>query len=335
MATYKESGVDIDLGDKCSRIAYQAAMNTFKGRKGMIGEPMADVGGFSGLLDMGDFYLVMNDDGVGTKIQVAEMIGKYDTMGYDLVAMVADDAVCMGAETISITNTLDVNKADEVKIGGLMAGLEKACLEHKIVVPGGEIAEMGDHLKGYTWNATAVGILEKHKIIDGKSVQSGDHLIALHSAGFRANGLSLVRHILKNKFGENWGHEKYDDTRTWGEVVLIPSIIYSSMILELHGRYKEEKKAEIKGIAHITGGGIHDNLERVLKKTGAKADLNNLPKPHEQMLRLMEIGNVPENEAYRTWNMGVGMIVISNDVDKVQAAAEKHGIKSSVVGKIV
>ena len=109
MATYEESGVNIDLGDKCSAIAYAAAKRTFPGRKGMIGEPLINEGGFSGALDMGDYYLVQNDDGVGTKIAVAEMMGKYDTMGYDLVAMVADDAVCLGAETISITNTLGFN----------------------------------------------------------------------------------------------------------------------------------------------------------------------------------------------------------------------------------
>jgi len=109
MATYEESGVNIKMGDKCSGIAYQAAKRTFPGRLGMVGEPLIDEGGFSGALDMGDYYLVQNDDGVGSKIQIAEMIGKYDTLGYDLIAMVSDDAVCVGAETISVTNTLDVN----------------------------------------------------------------------------------------------------------------------------------------------------------------------------------------------------------------------------------
>ncbi|NIA01921.1 MAG: phosphoribosylformylglycinamidine cyclo-ligase, partial [Nitrospirae bacterium] len=185
MATYEEAGVNIDIGGKCSTIAYSAAKKTFAGRKGMIGEPLVDEGGFSGALDMGDYYLVQNDDGVGTKIKVAEMIGKYDTMAYDLIAMVADDAVCVGAETISITNTLDVNKIDETKVSGLMAGLEKAALEHKIVIPGGEIAELGDALNGYVWNATAVGIVEKGKMITGENISAGDKIIGLRSAGFR------------------------------------------------------------------------------------------------------------------------------------------------------
>ena len=199
MATYKDSGVDIDLGDKCSALAYQAAKNTFPGRKGMIGEPLIDEGGFSGALDMGDYYLVQNDDGVGTKIRIAEKIDKYDTLGYDLIAMVADDAACIGAETMSITNTLDVDKLDEQKVAGLMKGLEKAALEHKIVVPGGEIAELGNSVNGYIWNSTAIGIVEKNKLITGQNIQEGDKIIGLRSAGLRSNGFSLIRYILKEK----------------------------------------------------------------------------------------------------------------------------------------
>ncbi len=334
MATYEEAGVNIDLGDKCSAIAYSAAKKTFAGRKGMIGEPLTDEGGFSGALDMGDYYLVQNDDGVGTKIAVAEAIGKYDTMAYDLIAMVADDAICMGAETISITNTLDVNKIDEEKVSGLMGGLEKAALEHKIVVPGGEIAELGDALNGYVWNATAVGIVEKNKMITGENISAGDKIIGLRSAGFRSNGFSLVRYILKEKFGDDWCHEKYDDTMNWGEAVLTPSVIYSSAVLEMHGRYKEPSKVDLKGVVHVTGGGLQANTDRILKKTGLKANFTDLPEPHEPMKKLMELGNVSEDEARKTWNMGVGMILISPDVEDILGICKKHGIEASVIGEI-
>ena len=332
MATYEESGVNIERGDKCSKIAYQAAKDTFPGRKGMIGEPSIDEGGFSGVLDMGEFYLLQNDDGVGTKIKIAEKIGKYDTLGYDLIAMVADDAVCMGAETISVTNTLDVNEVDENKIQPLMDGLKKAALEHKIVIPGGEIAELGDMVNGYIWNATAVAVVEKNKLIRGEKIQSGDKIIGLKSDGFRSNGFSLVRYILKEKFGENWASEKYDGEKTWGELTLTPSKIYSSAILDMHGRYKEAAKVDLKGVVHVTGGGIHGNLERILK--GRKADLNNLPEPHEMMKKLMEIGNVSEEEAYKTWNMGVGMILISNDLEQIEEICGNHSIEIQVIGEI-
>jgi phosphoribosylformylglycinamidine cyclo-ligase len=334
MATYKEAGVDITLGDKCSEIAYNAAKNTFKGRKGMIGEPLVDEGGFSGALDMGDYYLVQNDDGVGSKMAVAEGISKYDTLGYDLVAMVADDAACIGAETISISNTIDVDKVDEKKIGAMMQGLEKAALEHKIVIPGGEIAELKSMVNGYIWNATAVGILEKSKLITGEKVQVGDKIIGLRSAGIRSNGFSLVRYILKENFGEDWYHAKYDDSKNWGEAVLTPSKIYSSAIMEMHGRYKQEGKVELKGVVHVTGGGIPGNIKRVLKKSKLGANINNLPKPHDVMIKLMELGKVEKEEAYRTWNMGVGMILISNDTEKIKEICLSHGIDSQIIGEV-
>lgn len=334
MTTYKDSGVDIELGDNCSAIAYQAATNTFMGRKGMIGEPVLDKGGFAGSLDMGDYYLVQNDDGVGTKMEIAERINKYDSLGFDLIAMVADDAVCIGAETISVTNTLDVNVLDVEKVKSLMGGLETAALEQKIVIPGGEIGELGGVLNGYVWNATAVGIVEKDKLITGENMKEGDKLIGLRSAGFRSNGLSLVRHILKNSFGEQWAFEKYDNEMTWGQVTLTPSIIYSSAILEMHGRYKEKAKVELKGIAHITGGGIPGNIVRILKKRGFGAKLDKLPRPHEMMLKLMELGKVSAEEAYKTWNMGVGMILVSNDFDQIKEICDKRGIVAEIIGEL-
>lgn len=325
----------MDMGDKCSEIAYKAAKGTFPGRKGMIGEPVLEEGGFTGTLDMGDYYLVQNDDGIGTKMVVAEMMGKYDTVGYDLLCMVVDDAVCVGAEPISVSNTFDVDKVDDKKIAALMEGLQKAALEHKVVIPGGEIAELGDLVKGYVWNATCVGIVEKNKVINGANIKVGDKIIGLRSRGFRSNGLSLVRHILKTKFGENWVNEKFDDQRTWGEAVLTHSKIFCSAIMEMHGRFKEKPKVELKGVCHVTGGGIPGNLPRILKKSGLGADLTNLPEPHDFMLKLMEIGNVSRKEAYETWNMGVGMILVSNDLEKIAEICEKHEIEMQVIGEIV
>lgn len=335
MATYEEAGVNIDLGDQCSKIAYSAALNTFKSRAGMIAEPVKDEGGFTGMLDMGEFYLVQNDDGVGTKIQIAEAIGKYDGLGYDLLAMVLDDAICVGAEPVSVTNTLDVDRVDPEKISALMSGLEKAAIEHKIVIPGGEIAELGKAVNGYLWNATVVGVLGKDKVITGDKIQPGDQIIALKSAGFRSNGFSLVRHILNTELGADWAQQKYDDQRTWGEVTLTPSKIYSSAVMEMHGRYGQPSVVDLKGVVHVTGGGIQGNLDRLMKKTPYKAQLNNLPQPHEPMLRLMEMGNVSEEEAYKTWNMGVGMILISNYVDKIREICELQGIESMLIGEVV
>jgi phosphoribosylformylglycinamidine cyclo-ligase len=343
MATYAQAGVDIEEGDKASKIAYDHAKATFASRKGMIGEPLQDDGGFTGALDMGDFLLVQNDDGVGTKMEVAERLGKFDTLGYDLLAMVADDAACVGAETISISNTLDTDKIDPATIDELLKGLGKACIENKVVIPGGELAEVGNSVNGNVWNATAVGVLQKDKRITGADLAKGDILIGLASAGFRSNGFSLVRHILKESFGDNWHEAPYEGDpesphqgKSWGEVVLTPSIIYNNLIMALHGRYKQPAQVTLKGVVHVTGGGIQGNLDRLIKKTGLKADLNNLPAPHEPMLKLMELGIVSQEEAYKTWNMGVGMILVISpeEQEKTLEICANEGYEAQVIGQL-
>lgn len=334
MATYKDSGVDIEKGDECSRIAYQAAKETFFSRKGMIGEPVIIEGGFSGALDFGDFYLVQNDDGVGTKIAVAGLAGKYDTLGYDLVGMVADDAVCVGAEVISISNTIDVEKVEKDVISELMEGLKKACRDQKIVIPGGEIAELGTMVNGYIWNATAVGIVEKSKFITGDNIKAGDKLIGLRSNVFRSNGFTLVRHILNGHYGENWHKEPFNEKNTWGEIVLEPTKIYHNAVLEMIGRYGETGKVDIKAIAHITGGGLPGNISRIVNHKNLGAKLHDLPEPHEAVKRVKEIGKVSDEEAFKTWNMGVGMVLVSDDFDEIKRICANHGIQANIIGEI-
>jgi len=334
MATYKDSGVDVELGDRCSKAAYAAAKATFSGRDGMIGRPVVDDGGFAGMLDMGSFYLVQNDDGVGTKIEVAEKMRKFDTLGYDLIAMVADDAICLGAETISVTNTLDTPALDEEMIEGLMKGLKEAALEQKIVVPGGELAELSDALNGSVWNATAVGVVNKDRVIGGADISEGDAIIGLKSDGIRSNGLSLARMILKKEFGDDWVKEEFSEGQTWGEVILIPSKIYSRAVLGVIGDFENPKEHGIKGIVHNTGGGIQGNLPRLLKGRGAKLD--NLIEPHEFMNVLMALGNVERDEAYKTWNMGIGMMMVvgSEALAQTLEALAAEGIEAQKIGEV-
>lgn len=324
--------MDISLGDKCSAMAYAAAKATFASRKGMIGKPAVLEGGFAGALDFGPFYLVLNCDGVGTKIRVAEETGKFDTLGYDLLAMVADDAVCLGAETVAITNTIDTNRLAAKTVEGLMKGLKKACIEQKVVIPGGEIAELSDTMNGNSWNATALGIVEKKKYITGKNVKPGDKIIGLRSRGFRSNGFTLIRHVLKKGLGADWAKKRLSGRQSWGEAVLTPSLIYSGALLELIGRYGKKKTCNIKALAHVTGGGLPGNIVRVLNGHGAKID--NIWEPHKMMLDLQKMGKVTDKEAYRTWNMGTGMILISNEFSKIEKTMAKHGIKAKVIGEV-
>ncbi len=334
MISYKKAGVDLKTGDEASKIAYKFAKSTFASRKGMIGTPVILDGSFTGMMDMGDYYIVQGDDGVGTKIEVAECINKYDTLGFDLLAMVADDAICLGAETLSITNTIDTNKIDTQVVAELMKGLAKACTEHKVIIPGGEIAELGNTINGNIWNATAIGVLEKSKFIPVEEIRPGDNVIALREDGFRSNGFSLARYILEKEFGKNAYKKNSPYKKSWGEMILRPSKIYSSALLDLLGRFSKIRKFNIKGLAHITGGGIPGNLNRILRQTGLGADLNDLYVPPTFMKEIQKIGKVSDKEAYKTWNMGNGMLLVVDTKDADQII-ESIYVEAQIVGSII
>ncbi len=336
MTTYKDAGVDIDAGDRASASAYEHAASTFASRKGMIGEPVLERGGFGGLLDMGDYYLVQTDDGTGTKIDLAHETGDFSTLGYDLLAMVADDAVCTGAEVISISNCIDVSKVDPKIIDTLLKGLAKACTEQKIVIPAGEIAEVPGAVTRAVWSATAVGVVAKDRLMQPKSIKPGDAVITLRDAVARSNGFSLIRKVLADHHGKDWATKEWRKGQSWGNVMLTPSVIYHAAILALIGRYGEQRALDVKGIAHITGGGIPSKFRRILKASGLGATLNDLWAPHDALADLIELGSVATEEAYRTWNMGNGMMIVveEQDAEKSIALLKKNGIEAKSAGAI-
>ncbi len=332
---YKSAGVDIAAGDTASSLAGRLAATTFATRARRIGKPIRLPGGFAGALDFGQFFITQCDDGTGTKMAVAEAIGKYDTIGYDLAAMVTDDAVCLGAEVISLSNTLDVPKVNQQHIGALLKGLAKACREQSIVIPGGEIAEVGQTVTGYVWNATAIGIVTKKRLIDGSKIKAGDIIIALKESGLRSNGFSLARHILTKKFGKNWYKQKYGN-RTWGQLLLTPSKLYHAAILNLIGRYDEKPKVKVHGIVHITGGGIPGNLPRVFRNKKFGASLPNLWQPASWIRELIQLGKVSTSEARSVWCLGSGMLVIvpPQAVTKTLQLLKQSKIQARVAGEI-
>ncbi len=335
MTTYKDAGVNIEMGDVASKVAFAHAMATFSKRKNMIGEPVCEQDGFSGLLDFGKFYLAMNSDGVGTKIEIALKMNKFQGLGYDLLAMVADDAICLGAEIVAITNTFDTQKVETRQIDSMMKSLYNACIEQKVVIAGGEIAELGTLCHSTLWNSTSIGILEKDKLINSKNIKRGDIIISLQEKGLRSNGFSLVRKILTDNFGEDGIYEKFQD-KSFGSWLLTPSIIYHDAILNLCGRFEKKEKIKIKAIAHITGGGIPGNLRRILKKNNLGARLENIYEPPEFVKKLKELGNVSDLEAMRAWNLGNGMLIVldKKDVDQAINILEEKDIKAKVVGEI-
>jgi phosphoribosylformylglycinamidine cyclo-ligase len=326
----KKSGMDIDLGNKCSKNAYNWAKKTFNNRKDKSGEPFIGLdGAFSNMISFGQTKIGISSDGIGTKIELAERTRIYDTLGYDLMAMVVDDLIAGGFEPTNLSNILDVDILDYNIINNLMKGLHDASNEARVTVTGGEIAELGNRINGYgegmhfNWCSTAIGILH-HKLntpIDGSTVKEGDRIISLKSRGFRSNGFSLLRRIMKDNFGDKWHDEVYNKDKSWGEALITPSLIYSPLICDILN-----EGFIINGIAHITGGGIKDNFIRVLKTNNLGATFDNLFEPLDIMKKVIEIGRINRDDAYTYWNMGNGMLIV---VDEEQT----DSIKSFIAGR--
>lgn len=321
----KQSGVDIDLGNKCSKNAYRWAKKTFNLRNGRAGEPIeATDGSFSNVINFNGSRIGISSDGIGTKIELAERTKIYNTLGYDLLAMVVDDLAANGFEPTSISNIIDLDYLDYDVIDALMSGLYNACSESDVVITGGEIAELGNRMNGYgegmhfNWCSTAIGILPDQLVepVDGRHIKSGDTVILLKSRGFRSNGYSLVRRIMETKFGAEWHAAAYNDEITWGEKLLTPSIVYCNIINHLI-----TNGVIPSGIAHITGGGLADNIARALKDNNLGAELDNIFAPPDFVKDVQKFGNVSEDQAYRIWNMGNGMAVII-DSSNADAALE-------------
>lgn len=332
---YKQAGVDIEQGDKASSCAYKNAKTTFSSRAGMIGEPYTLEGGFSGALDMGDFLLVQNDDGVGTKMEIAERMNRFDTLGEDLCAMVADDAICVGAEVLSITNTADVPSVNPEAIDAMTKGLAKICSEQKIIIPGGEIAELSKALNGMVWNATAVGIVKKENYITGEKVVAGDVIIGLKGRVIRSNGTSLARKICENAFGDNWHEQEWRDGISWGEVLLTPSKVYHRLVLNtVLGDFHGPRPFDVHGVVHITGGGVPGNVPRILKK-GLGARFDNLHTPHPAVVDLKNIGDIEESECYRTWHCGTALMIIVSTQDAESVCKALNDADPEVEAKVI
>jgi len=326
---YKESGVDITLGDRASSIAAKAAKATFVGRADKFGQAAELSGGFAGLIDCGSHYLSQCCDTVGTKIELCAVVNDYSGLGYDLLAMVADDAACLGAEVFSITNTFETKQIDLEAIKAMMDSLKNACLEQSVMISGGEIADVGSAHNGTSWGADAIGVVNKDKVITGQEVVTGDIVIALQEHGFRCNGFSLVRKLLQQEYGEVYAGVEL------AKQAALPSIIYHDAILKLHGRFGETPKVKLKGIAHITGGGIAANLKRILPANlGAKLD--NLFHPPPAMRELQLLGEIDLKEFYTVWNGGNGMLLVldKNEANTALNLLAETNIKAQVCGEI-
>ena len=343
MEKQQSSGLDIELGNACSRTAFGWAKRTFGNRTGKAGETALDVdGAFSNMMIFGKERIGITSDGIGTKIELAERTGIYDTLGFDLVAMVVDDLATAGFEPTSISNIIDADKLDHDVIDAMMRGLHDAANFAGISISGGEIAELGGRINGYgegmhfNWASTAVGVLPAalERPIDGRGLAVGDVVISLQSPTFRSNGFSKIRRVMQASFGDEWHNAIYDEAtgETYGRALLGACLIYSPLIQDFIA-----KGLKINGLAHITGGGIADNFSRVLKANNLGAVLDSLFAPTALMQKVQELGNVSDEDAYLYWNMANGMLmaVPAGEEAKALEIAAARGYAAKVAGRIV
>lgn len=290
-----------------------------------IAKMCPEIGGFSGLYPFGDGYLVSGTDGVGTKLKLAFEMDKHDTIGIDLVAMSVNDIVTCGAKPMFFldyfaTGALDVDKAEQV-----VKGIVDGCKQCDCILMGGETAEMpGFYPEGeYDLSGFAVGFVAKDKLIDGTQVEVGDVLLGLPSSGVHSNGFSLVRKILQ-KSGASLGDQLEGTEKTLGEALLVPTTIYVNKVLDM------AEKMPVKAMAHITGGGFTDNIPRVLPAgLGVRVSKGSWEIP-PLFLWLQKAGEVADSEMFRTFNMGIGMVVVT-DKDGASLASE---FGACVIGEV-
>ncbi len=329
--TYKAAGVDIDAGNRSVELIKQHVRSTYRP------EVLGDIGGFGGLfaLNIAKYsqpVLVSGTDGVGTKLCIAFMADKHDTIGQDAVAMCVNDILVQGAEPLFFLDYLAVGKLEPEKVAAIVSGVAGACRESGCALIGGETAEMaGFYAQGeYDIGGFAVGVVDRPRIITGEHIAPGDVLIGLPSSGLHSNGFSLVRKICFDVKKLPVSEYIPELKKTLGEELLTPTRLYPKACLPLFGKF------DIKGMVHITGGGFYDNIPRVLPANCAvEVDTAVWPMPPVFGL-LQSWGNVAWPEMYRTFNMGIGMILVvpAGQEAAVRQNLTERGEQSYVIGRV-
>lgn len=331
---YKDAGVDITAGYKAVELMKQHIART------MTAGVVSDIGGFGGLFELPEGYkkpvLVSGTDGVGTKLKLAFLLEKYDTVGIDCVAMCVNDIICCGAKPLFFLDYIACGKNVPEKIADIVKGVAEGCVQSDAALIGGETAEMPGFYPEdeYDLAGFSVGVVDKEKIINNQSMVAGDVVIALPSSGVHSNGFSLVRrvfdldHATKEQISEPLARL---GGKTLGEALLEPTKIYVKPIMALL------EAVQVKGISHITGGGFYENIPRSIPKgLGAKikkSDVKVLP----IFELIQETGSIETRDMYNTYNMGVGMsvVVAKKDEAKALAALQAAGVEAYHLGEIV
>ena len=320
--TYRDAGVDIDAGTESVKLIKDSVRATYRP------EVLGDLGGFGGLFALQaakykEPVLVSGTDGVGTKLRLAFMLGKHDTVGQDAVAMCVNDILVQGAEPLFFLDYLAVGKLVPEQVAAVVKGVAAACKESGCALIGGETAEMaGFYADGeYDIAGFAVGVVEKADLIDGSKVATGDVLIGLPSSGYHSNGYSLLRKIFTDL-------DAVVDGKSIGEHLLTPTKIYVKPVLAALAVHR------VHGLAHITGGGLPENLPRAYGKgLTAVVDTSTFPRP-PLLGAILE--HVQKDECYGTFNMGIGFILIApaSEADAILATLQTHGEAAHIIGEM-
>ena len=330
--SYKEAGVDITAGYKAVELMKKHIART------MTAGTASDIGGFGGLfaLDLTGYakpVLVSGTDGVGTKLKLAFLMDKHDTVGIDCVAMCVNDVICCGAKPLFFLDYIACGKNVPEKIAAIVSGVAEGCVQSGSALIGGETAEMPGFYPEdeYDLAGFSVGIVDRDKVVDNKSMKEGDVMIALPSSGVHSNGFSLVRKVFDIEHCDLASPREELGGKSLGETLLTPTKIYVKPMLALFGQVK------VKGVSHITGGGFYENMPRSIPKgLGVKIrkeDVKVLP-----IFRLIQKeGNIGERDMFNTFNMGVGMsvVVAKEDADRAVEILRANGEEAYVVGEIV
>lgn len=329
--TYKAAGVDVTAGYKSVELMKEAVRGTY------IDGVISDLGGFGGLFspnlkDMKEPILVSGTDGVGTKLKLAFLMDKHDTIGQDCVAMCVNDVVCCGAKPIFFLDYMSLWKNIPEMVASIVSGVADGCKKAGCALVGGETAEMpGLYAENeYDLAGFCVGIVDKEKIIDPSRIEVGDAVIGLASSGVHSNGFSLVRKVFDVN-SENLKEYREELGTTLGEALLEPTRIYVKPVLELIS------KVDVRGISHITGGGFYENMPRMLRD-GVSLEIDSNSYERKPIFDLLQkTGNIPTRDMFNTFNMGIGMAIIvpQNEVDKSIQILNDAGEKAYLIGKVV
>ena len=329
--SYKEAGVDVTAGYKAVELMKAHVAKT------MTSGVLSGIGGFGGLFELDVTgilkpVLVSGTDGVGTKLKIAFLMDKHDTVGIDCVAMCVNDIICCGAKPLFFLDYIAVGKNVPEKVASIVSGVADGCVQSGAALVGGETAEMPGFypVDEYDLAGFSVGVVDKDKILKPESQKAGDVMIAIKSSGVHSNGFSLVRKVFT--VNEKTLATRFDDlSATLGETLLTPTKIYVKAIMELLN------KVTVKSISHITGGGFYENIPRSLPKgISASIERNSV-----QVLPIFDLiaktGHIPERDMFNTFNMGVGMCVVVDkaDADKAVAALKLAGENAYILGELV